>query len=427
MVALNSNSDQRNRRRIAIIGSGPAGCTLAALLARAGLDAVIFDDEKRPEMVVGESLIPLLVTVFRRLGIEEKVAKLGTYKPGVTWSLNETEALDLTFDAIEGLLPTYAYNVSRKEFDQLINDTAVESGAQFIKKVARLEVIDGAPMLAEETLALVPEWDGKQPDLVIDASGRRRLFAKLLGIGADIGPRKDIAHFAHYEGCVLPEPYGQTLISMLKHGWAWRIPLIGKVSVGVVINKEQAKQYGSTPEEQLEGIIDASPVLTSTCKNRVRVSPVTTYTNYQLISHRGHGRNWSAVGDSFGFVDPMLSPGLAMAMVSAEKLADVIINGGDWQREAAKYEQWFRTNLVAWQELIDYFYDGRVFALFKSGMEFSSLHPGKFSDFMQKHISRNLAGMASGGLTTRAYSRGLLKFLSKYAMREFKPEDYAVK
>lgn len=428
MVALNSDNEAKPKggKRIAIIGSGPAGCTLACLLAKAGLDAVIFDDENRPEMVVGESLVPLLVTVFRRLGIEEKVAALGTYKPGVTWSLSDDEALELSFDAIEGVLPTYAYNVPRREFDQLITDTALEAGARFIKHVARLEVIDGAPALAAETLALVPEWEGRQPDLLIDASGRRRLFAKLLGIGADAGPRKDVSHFAHYEGCEMPPPAGQTLISRLKHGWAWRIPLRGKVSVGVVLNREHAKIYGNTPEEQLETIIDQSPVLYATCKNRVRITPVTTYANYQLISHRGHGRNWTAVGDAFGFVDPMLSPGLCMAMVSAEKLADVILNGGDWSQGAAKYEDWFRRNLQAWQDLIDYFYDGRIFALFKSGMEFSTMYPGKVSMFMQKHIGRNLAGMAAGGLTTNRYSRGLLKFLSKYAMRGYKAEDYAV-
>ena len=424
MVA--TKSDRKEGRRIAIIGSGPAGCTLACLLAKAGLDAVIFDDEKRPEMVVGESLVPKLVTVFRRLGIEEKVAELGTHKPGVTWSLNNEEALELTFDAIEGVLPTYAYNVPRREFDQLVTDTAIAAGARFIKHAAKLEKIGDNPQLCAETLALVPEWQGRQPDLLIDASGRRRLFAKLLGIGADIGNRKDLSHFAHYEGCVLPPPYGQTLISRLQHGWAWRIPLRDKVSVGVVINKEFVRDYGATPEEQLEGVIEASPVLMSTCKNRVRITPVTTYSNYQLTSHQGHGRNWTAVGDAFGFVDPMLSPGLCLAMVSAEKLADAIIRGGDWEKEAGDYIQWFREQLRAWQDLVDYFYDGRIFALFKSGMEFSNRFPGKVTMAIQKHISRHIAGMAAGGLTTNGYSRGLLKFLSRYAMRGFNPADYAV-
>lgn len=425
MVAL--GSQQQTGRRVAIVGSGPAGCTLACLLARAGVDAVIFDDERRPEMVVGESLVPRLVLVFRRLGIEDKVAALGTHKPGVTWGLNDQEALELSFDAIEGVLPTYAYNVPRREFDQLIMDTALEAGARFVKQAAKLEVEDGHPRLAAASLTQVPEWEGRQPDLLIDASGRRRLFAKLLGIGADVGMRKDVSHFAHYTGCVLPPPAGQTLISRLRHGWAWRIPLRGKVSVGVVINKEHARAYGASGEEQLEKIIDESPVLSATCRERRRISPVTTYANYQLISHRGHGQNWAAVGDAYGFVDPMLSPGLCMAMVSAEKLAEVILSTRHWGEEAGRYVAWFRRELGAWQDLIDYFYDGRIFALFKSGMDFSNQFPGEISLRIQRHISRNIAGMAAGGLTTKVYSRGLLKFLSRHAIRGHKAEDYAVR
>jgi len=433
MVALDEKP--KKRRRIAIIGSGPAGSTLACLLARSGVDAVVFDDEKRPEMVVGESLVPRLVPVFRRLGIEEKVAALGTYKPGVTWSLNETEALELSFTAMQEILPNYAYNVPRREFDQLVLDTALAAGARFVQCIAKLETVTGpdgklAPRLSPETLALVPEWEGQQPELLVDASGRRRLFAKLLGIRAAIGQRKDVSHFAHYHGCDVPSPSGQTLISRLAHGWAWRIPLPDKLSVGVVINREHAKKYGATPEEQLETIIDQTPELAKFCANRQRITPVTTYANYQLISDSGHGPGWVAVGDAFGFVDPMLSPGLCMAMTSAEQLADAILENPEPQareKAFAKYIDWFRRQLTAWQDLIDYFYDGRIFALFKTGRSLSAQYPGKFSMFMERYMSRHIAGMAGGALTTSRYSRGLLKFMSRHGVKGFKAEDYAVR
>jgi len=433
MVALGGKPVKR--RRVAIIGSGPAGSTLACLLARAGADAVIFDDEKRPEMVVGESLVPRLVPVFRRLGIEEKVAALGVYKPGVTWSLNEMEALELSFTAMREVLPNYAYNVPRKEFDQLLSDTALESGARFIKCSAKLETATAAdgtlvPRLSAESLALVPDWNGETPELLVDASGRRRLFAKLLGIAAEMGNRKDVSHFAHYQGCEEPKPAGQVFISRLEHGWSWRIPLPGKISVGAVVNREHAKKYGNTPEEQLEGIIDGTPELTKACVNRQRITPVATYANYQLISERGHGPGWVCVGDSFGFVDPMLSPGLCMAMTSAEQLADAILENKSQkaqERAFARYIARFREQLSAWQELIDYFYDGRIFALFKTGRSLSAKYPGKFSNFMERYMSRHIAGMAGGALTTSAYSRGLLSFMGRHGIKDFKAEDYAVR
>jgi len=425
------NSSARSPHRIAIIGAGPAGATVACLLAKAGKEVVMLDNGKRPELVVGESLVPLLVNVFRRMGIEDEVAKLGVYKPGVTWVIDDGDALELAFEAMRGVLPTYAYNVPRREFDDLVHETALKAGVRHVPCEVKLEtrMLDSGevvPVLSDETLKLIPEWNGQQPDLLIDASGRRRLFAKLLNLEASLGPRKDVSHFAHFEGCEMPKPAGQTVITRLKHGWSWRIPLPGRLSVGVVLNKEDAKSYGSTPEEQLNGVIDANPVLAKACSQRKRVSTLATYANYQLISHRGCGANWVAVGDAYGFVDPMLSPGLCMAMTSAEKLADTILEGGHLREGFERYLSWFRKMLAAWQELIDYFYDGRMFAMFKTGNDMNMKYPGKISMIMQRHIEKNLAGMAGGEYTARAYSRNLLRFMGSYGIRGYEPKDYAI-
>ena len=420
--------------RVGIVGSGPAGSTLACLLARAGVDAVLFDDGRRPEMVVGESLIPRLISVFQRLGIEEEVAKLGTHKPGVTWVFDEKNALELSFMSLKGVMPTYAYNVPRGPFDELVNRTALEAGARFIPCSVKLEIGttdsgEKVPRLSAETLALVPDWKGKQPDLLVDASGRRRLFAKLLGIRAKVGGRSDIAHFAHYENCTMPVPSGQTTITRLKHGWSWRIPLLNSLSVGVVFDKEHAKQYGPNAEAQLEAVIDQDVHLAAACSQRKRISPIATYSNYQLISDQGHGDGWVCVGDSFGFVDPMLSPGLAMAMVSAEKVADIILNTSPqrWTPAFEDYLGWFRDMLVAWQGLVDMVYNGRIFALFRTGRDITERFPGAFSDMMQRHFERNFAGMAGGGLTNHPYSRRLLQFMGRYGIYGHEPRDYAVK
>ena len=58
---------------VAIVGGGPAGCTLAALLAQRGIRTLVFDDDKRPELLVGESLLPRVIKLMRRLGIEDRV------------------------------------------------------------------------------------------------------------------------------------------------------------------------------------------------------------------------------------------------------------------------------------------------------------------------------------------------------------------
>ncbi len=421
--------------RIAIIGAGPAGATTAALLAKRGASVVILDDGKRPELVVGESLIPLMVSAFRELDIEEQVKQFGMHKPGVTFTIDDETEFKLSFQAVQGILPTYSYNVPRREFDQLLLDTALQSGATMVTTQVKLDGphADGAEVrLAPETLAQIPTWEGTAPDLIIDASGRRRLTAKLLQLKAESGPRTDVAHFAHYTGCVLPDPDGQVIISRLKHGWSWRIPLTdGRLSIGVVMNKDAAKTFGTSPAEQLENVIENEPRLRAIGENRQRVTPVATYANYQLISERASGPGWAAVGDAFGFVDPMLSPGLCMAMESARVLAASIpSHGGLDARTPARlkrYGHWFERSLRHWQSLVDYFYDGRIFAIYTAGMEMSAKHPGRPAEVIDGHITYNLAGMAAGAFTSRLYSRFLLATLAVVSLRKGKAGGYAIR
>ena len=198
--------------RVAIVGSGPSGSILAALLADKGVDVTLFNGGKRPEMIVGESGIPALVPVMRRLGIEEEVAAIARHKPGATFAFGSESPIQLSFSSIEGILPSYSYNLPRPQFDQIIENRARRSKMRWIDQEATImlgsEASDREVVLDEATIALVPEWNGQQPDLIIDATGRRRTVARLLKIPVKTGPRKDAAHFAHYSGWKHPGPSG---------------------------------------------------------------------------------------------------------------------------------------------------------------------------------------------------------------------------
>jgi flavin-dependent dehydrogenase len=257
-----------------------------------------------------------------------------------------------------------------------------------------------------------------QPDWLIDGTGRARLFARTLGIGAQRGGRNDVAHFAHFEGFDHDEVEpGQVIISVLENGWSWRIPLQdGKLSVGVVINKDSAKRLGDTPEQRLENVIDLEPLLREKGRFARRVTDVMTYTNYQLISELGHGKGWIMLGDAFGFVDPMLSPGLFMALESASLLDELVFsklqpNPRHLDRYCDQLREWHRS----WQELIEYFYDGRILRMHEAGSKLAAgknpLNPAKF---MERHMSRVIASMASGTGTRSAYNRNLLKHSTRH-------------
>lgn len=409
-------------KTVGVIGCGPAGATLASLLAMKGVEVTLFDNGRRPELIVGESLIPAIVPVLRKLGLEERTAKICQYKPGVTFTFSPEEEIEFTFQSLAGsTLPTYAYNSPRPEFDRMLEQRAEELGVKRARVQSKVERVDGDRLqLDKETLAQAPWLQGRQPDLLVDCTGRNRLFARTLEIPADVGNRKDVAYFAHYEGFIEKPPHGQVIIGRLASGWCWRIPLPGRLSVGVVMNKDDAAQLGATPEERLEAAIDRDPVLAAAGKNRRRLTEVPVYTNYQLISTRGHGPGWVMTGDAFGFVDPMLSPGMWLALRSAELLADNLDNLPAYTREMRKL-------IKAWMALIEFFYDGRIFSMYKTGMFFEKKFPGKISDAMHQFFNNKIARMASGATTTSRFGQGMLQFCAHPAAWKTNPATLAIR
>jgi flavin-dependent dehydrogenase len=407
---------------VGIIGSGPSGATLASLLAMKGVDATLFDDGRRPDLIVGESLIPAIVPVLRKLSLEERAASICQHKPGVTFTLDENEKIEFCFQSLAGsIMPTYAYNAPRPAFDNLFDQRADELGVKRVRSRAKIERVghDGLRLTAD-TLAQAPWLQGKQPDLIVDSTGRTRLFAHAMEIPAEVGPRKDVSYFAHYEGFAENEPRGQVIIGRLAAGWSWRIPLPGRLSVGVVMNKDAAAQLGATPEERLEAVIRRDPVLAVAGKNRRRLTEVVTYTNYQLVSARGCGPGWAMTGDAFGFVDPMLSPGMHLALHSAELLSENLDN-------LAAYSKEMRRLIRAWMGLIEYFYDGRIFAMYQSGMAIERKFPGRITDALHVFFNGKVACMAAGATTASRFGHGMLEFMSRPAGWMTDPKTLAIR
>ena len=426
---------------IVIVGAGPAGCTLASLLKLRGFDVLVFDDNKRPELLVGESLLPTVVHLMRKLGIEEAVKKKSQRKPGV--AILHRDGLRMVFSFPERpsrKMPNYAYNVPRPCFDDLLRERAKQLGVRFINRRAEIERGDGARevRLSARCLEATPELRGKHPKLLVDSTGRARLFARTLEIPARRGKRSDLAYFAHFENF---DPgtsvEGQVVISILEHGWSWRIPLPGRLSVGVVIDKEAAKTHGATPEKRLDSIIDSEPMLREAGEGRRRISQVMTYTNYQQISERGFGPGWVSVGDAFGFVDPMLSPGVFMAMHMADLLDEKVFASGNsildrpekmarlFAKVIAQIEGWHQ----AWGEIIEYFYDGRIFSLWEAGESLGELYRRwALPALADRHLTKQITHIVSGVSTRSRYSRRLLAFASKHLVWQTQPpEFYAIK
>ncbi|HXV35800.1 MAG TPA: tryptophan 7-halogenase, partial [Myxococcota bacterium] len=122
-----------------MLGGGPAGATAAALLARAGVDVVLFTRSKRPPIIVGESLVPAIVPFLRELGIEEEVASYAIWKGGATFVHDKEYTQSFRFHEVRGAKTTYSYNVPRDRFDASVLGAARRSGVRVVEHAARLE------------------------------------------------------------------------------------------------------------------------------------------------------------------------------------------------------------------------------------------------------------------------------------------------
>ena len=432
-------TDQPSILRVAVIGAGPCGSALATFLARQGAEVTLFDDGRRPELLVGESLVPAVIPILKRLGIEEETAMLGVLKPGVSFVWSPTDRFSFTFARFAPAVPPYAYNIPRPRFDDALLAKAVAAGAHQVVARARLEPAarGGAELaLAPETLAAAPRLGGRQPDLIVDATGRARLAARVLRIPARVGPRNDVAHFAHFEECRWDDAPGQVIIARLQAGWSWCIPLKDRLSVGIVVGREDAARLGRIPAGRLERAIAVDAWLSAIAGGGRRVTSVATYSNYQLISQRGYGPGWVMVGDAFGFVDPMLSPGVFLALRSAELVAEAlnpVLRRGTTPSPAElasalrSYAAVQSAMLAAWSDLVAYLYDGRMLALLRAGRGWMDGGSTFLKSAAQRHIERHIALQASGVRTTSRYSRGLLRMLGRRGLRGIEPAELAIR
>ena len=409
-------------RSVAILGGGPAGAALGVFLAREGVDVTLFDGGKRPPLIVGESLVPAVVPFLRALGIEDEVRSYSTLKPGATFTFADDDRMTFLFAEVRAAKTPYSYNVPRDRLDLSVREAALRAGVRFVPRHAQLEREPGSERVRLAAESLAAAGLDRHPDFVVDAAGRVRLLGRLLGLHAVEGGRRDTALHAHLEG--VPLVYeGHVHTDLLEHGWCWRIPLPGRVSVGLVIDAPVLREFGDTAEEQFDAYLRHDRRFRDWGVVAKRIAPVVKYTNYQLRHTRGVGENWALLGDAFGFVDPVFSSGLLVGLDGAQELAKTLLAGGG--REAlARYEAHVLHHLANWQRVAGYFYDGRLFTLLKLGDKQRTEFPWMLLD---PHFRKHLPRVFTGESTTRRYSMGLLDFMVRWALTGSDPAPLAVR
>ena len=334
---------------VLVIGGGPAGSTVSALLADRGYDVVMLEKAHHPRFHIGESLLPMNMPLFDRLGVRKEVEAMGITKYGAEfispWHDHTShfffaEAMDKSFP--------YAVHVRRSEFDEMLFRHAAKRGARTFEghRVTRVEM-DAGKTGDERALVKVKSGDGAEiewrPRFVIDASGRDTVLSNQFGVKRRSKEHASAALFGHFTNAVRQPGRNEGNISLFwfDHGWFWFIPLRdGTTSIGAVASPTYFKQRKTDPSTFLMETIALAPKLAARLKDAKMVEPATATGNFSYNSEFCRGDRFIMIGDAFTFVDPMFSSGVLLAMNSAFEGATAV---DYWLRgENAMAEKAFR-------------------------------------------------------------------------------------
>ena len=343
-----------------VIGGGPAGSTAATLLARKGFSVTLLERDSFPRFQIGESLLPYNNDLFARLGVTEHLLagdffpKFGAEFVTGDGSVRTTFRFDRTLD------DPYrrSFQVTRSEFDHLLLRNAASSGVD-VREGTSVAEVD----LEDDARAVVRTAAGEtfEARFVVDASGYGSIVGNRVGGKRDIESLKKVAFFGHYRNVerVPGRNGGNTLIVVLRDAWLWMLPITAELmSVGLVVDREHVRNCGLTPEDLLERTIAGAPYVSERMRDSERTTQVYVRRDFSYSMRRMVGPNYALIGDAAGFIDPIFSTGVFIAMKSADLAAEAVerrLRGGS-QRLLRRYEVQMKRALGRYMVFISNFY-----------------------------------------------------------------------
>ena len=313
-----------------VIGGGPAGSTVAALLAMKGRRVLVLEKSRHPRFHIGESLLPRNVPIFRKLGVFDQVREIGVEKKGADFSVPGA-ARHTVFDFARAIHPDEpsAFQVTRSEFDKILLDNARARGAEVRE---RSEVLDFR-ISSEHATVTVKNLDGDQKTeelaarYLIDASGRDTFISSKLGLKARDPRHNSAAVFNQFSGVPARdgEEAGNISIYWFDHGWFWMIPLDDdRMSVGMVSAPEYLKTRDGALDDFLVQSFKRCPNVDKRMARARPLDETRAAGNFSYRARRIFGDRYLMVGDAYAFIDPVFSSGVFIAMQSADYAADAV-------------------------------------------------------------------------------------------------------
>ncbi len=367
-----------------VIGGGPAGAVAAARLGQLGEPVIVLERETFPRFRLGESLLPQSLHVMQALGLLDAMSARFMVKRGAQFYDDASGRVTrFSFDGAFDNRFSHAFQVPRDEFDALLLARAAELGAD----VRHGWTVTRARTDGDRVVGVVAnDPEGREHTLdarfVIDASGRDALFAHGGRATERLAGLENTALYTHVRGMAREEGEreGDVHIVLFRGGWHWVIPFAdGRSSVGAVATRAWVRERpGASVPEMFARAIDESAAMRRLMKGAEPLWPVRAAADFSYRVDRSFGDGWVAIGDAGGFIDPLFSTGVHIAMWGAFEAVPAILNGG-----LDAWDARVRAGVGLFLTAVRGFYKG-------------ALQPYIFTDNPRTYLRRAITSMLSG-------------------------------
>lgn len=363
---------------VIVIGGGPSGSTVSTLIAQKGYRVRLFERERASRFHIGESLIPQTYWVLERLNMLPKMKSSHFIKKYSVQFVGSSGRLSEPFYFLDHKPheSSQTWQVRRSEFDELMLKNAAEHGVDVQQGVRVLEVLfDGTRATG---VRLVDEQGNErveQADVIVDASGQSTLIQGKLNLREWDPLLKKAACWTYWEGAQrdIGRDEGATIVLQVqgKAGWFWYIPLHDNiVSVGVVASYDylfknrDSKDFETIYHEEVE----KCPAVKERIGKGKRADIYRAAKEYSYRASTVAGDGWVLVGDALGFLDPLYSSGVLLALKSGQLAADAICEalakGDTTKAQLGCWETEYFTGMERMRQLVLAYYSGLSFGRF---------------------------------------------------------------